>query len=149
MVRIEILNLALVPTHWHSWESSVVRVNVTLGKCRALQQVGDGTNCMAVLLVPWCSVCDHSFTRAHLSRVSFPGQPGRCRASTKVSRAMCSGAGGSIQMKVMFPRAGYAREDGEWSLRAGDVVVMLRVCVLSDNSPAAADSALAQPALFR
>ena len=52
-------------------------------------------------------------------------------------------------MKVMFPRAGYAREDGEWSLRAGDVVVMLRVCVLSDNSPAAADSALAQPAPFR
>ena len=32
-------------------------------------------------------------------------------------------------MKVMFPRAGYARKGGEWPLRVGEGVVMVMVCV--------------------
>lgn len=90
-----------------------------------------------------------SFTRAHLSRVSFPGQPGRCGASTKVSRAVYSGASGSIQMKVMCPRGGYARKGGEWLLRVGEVVVVVCVCWATTlaRSPEA-DSAIAQPPRF-
>lgn len=65
-----------------------------------------------------------SFTRAHLLRVSFPGQQERCRASTKVSRTVYNGAKCSIQMKVECPRAGYASKGGEWPLRVGEVVVV-------------------------
>lgn len=41
---------------------------------------------------------------------------------------MFDGADSSIQMKVVFPRAGYARKGGEWSLRAGEVAVVVCVC---------------------
>ena len=62
-----------------------------------------------------------------------------------MSRAAYDVASGSIQMKVLCPRAGYARKGGEWSLRVGEVVVVC-VCVLGDDarSPAADQRALAQ-----
>ena len=95
MIRIEILNLALVSTHGRSWESFGVKVNMALDESRTLQKQRDGIMCMAMLLVRWDSVCDHSASHGRICCASpSPGSQidaehqQKCRVRFVVARAV-------------------------------------------------------------
>jgi len=95
MIGIEILNLALVPTHWHSWESFGVQVNMVFDGSRAQQQLCDGRICMAMLLDRRGGVCDHSPSHGRICRASpSPGSQidaehqQKCRVQCRMARAV-------------------------------------------------------------
>jgi len=95
VIRIEILNLALVPTHWHSWESFGVQVNMLLDGSQSVKQQRDGTICMAMLLDRRSSVCDHSPSHGRIRSASpSPDSQSdaehqqKCRVQRMMSRAV-------------------------------------------------------------
>jgi hypothetical protein len=95
MIRIEILNLALVSTHGRSWESFGVKVNMALDGSRTLQKQRDGIMCMAMLLDRRSSVCNHSPSHGRMCSASpsrgsqiDAGHQQKCRVPWMLARAV-------------------------------------------------------------
>ena len=88
----------------------------------------------------WVVGAAYAITLLHTGSFVARLLPRAARSMQSINKSVACSVGwrgrfDTVQMKVMFPRAGYARKGGEWSLRVGELVVVVCVCVGRQRSP--------------